>query len=173
MKIISALIFVAFVASLFYAPYLAVDNMRKAATAHNAALVSSYIDYPRLRENLRAEINSKLTNRQSGSENGISLGQAVGDVIASAVVGRMIDAIVRPESLALMMQGYYRAPVSAMGKSNNPPSQVRYTELSRGYEDIDLFDVSLSKPANPDSRLVFVFEREGLFTWKLVSIRFP
>ena len=158
----------------FYAtPYLAVSNMKSAAEANDAERLSSYVNFPQLRENLKADFSAKLSGAaQRHPENGNDGLQALGAAMAVALINPMIDALVTPASLGLIMQG--RAPrtgAPASAPAASTPEQS--PEISMAYESYDRFVVSLRKKGSQDAPLRLVFRREQLIFWKLSAMQLP
>lgn len=169
----------------FYAtPYLTVHGMQQALDARDAAKLSGYVDYPALRNSLKESIAPKavLELNQSKANNPLA---AMGAAIADAVIAPVVDAMVTPESLALMMQGIKPKPGLPHGgaPAENDGGGAQGTEASAepragvettmGYEDIDRFVVTVKKKDGGAGPLAFVFKREGWFGWKLVALRLP
>ncbi|WP_082151031.1 DUF2939 domain-containing protein [Chromobacterium sp. LK1] len=169
----------------FYAtPYLTVHGMQQALDARDAAKLSGYVDYPALRSSLKESIAPKavLELNQSKANNPLA---AMGAAIADAVIAPVVDAMVTPESLALMMQGIKPKPGLPHGgaSAENDGGGAQGTEASAepragvettmGYEDIDRFVVTVKKKDGGAGPLAFVFKREGWFGWKLAALRLP
>jgi Protein of unknown function (DUF2939) len=175
-KIIQALIGIALLAAVgwfFASPYLAVKNMKDAADRRDAATLSSYVNYPALKENLKTGFSANLNAKADEKENNPLAG--FGAALASAFMGPMIDAIVTPESLAAMMRG--QKPKAAGGASE-PATQDIATEknndpdVALGYEGLNRFVVRVSPKDKPAQKTVLVFLREGL-SWKLNAVELP
>ena len=105
-KIAAGLLAVLLGSWLFATPYLAYRGMHAAAQVGDAEKLSGYIDYPVLRENLKATLNAKLLGRASAESSG-NLFAGLGAALASVVVGPMVESSMKPTA---------RIAVPAIGK---------------------------------------------------------
>ena len=157
----------------FYStPYIAANNMKKAAEANDSATLSGYINFPSLKESLKANFNAILATEVAKNKDGNPF-EALGAALAAAFINPMIDALVTPESLAMMMQGNKLNLEKGAPKAESKPSGISDTEMTMGYESFDRFAVSVKKKGDMDDPVTFVFHREGLVAWKLASLRLP
>lgn len=156
----------------YFTPYIAANNMKKAAEANDSATLSSYINFPSLKESLKANFNAMLATEVVKSKDSNPF-EALGAALAAAFINPMIDALVTPESLAMMMQGNKPDLEKGAARTEKKPSGASDTEMTMGYESFDRFAVSVKKKGDADDPVTFVFHREGLLTWKLASLRLP
>jgi hypothetical protein len=175
-KIIKVLVGVGLLAIIgwfFVSPYLAVKNMKDAADKRDATTLSSYVNYPALKENLKANFSASMNAKAAEKSDNPLAG--FGATLASAFMGPMIDAIVTPDSLAAMMRG--QKPKAAGGASE-PATQDVATEkksdpdVQLGYESLNRFVVRVSPKDKPEQKTALVFLREGL-SWKLNAVELP
>ena len=92
----------------FESPAWTLKGMRDAAKSQDADALNAYIDYPALRESLKAELTARMVAEARKDRSGLgSLGAAVG----SAVMGPMIDGLVSPRGMraALLASSYEKA----------------------------------------------------------------
>lgn len=176
-KLLIAAIFAAAAFWFYWTPYMAVDNMRTAARNHDAAKLSSYVDYEALRESLKSGFNTKLTNQavQQANTNPFA---AVGAAMAAALVNPLIDALVTPEGVAAMMQGEKPSPELgvklSIGSANGQATAAQAdTDISMAYDGFNRFIVDVKKNDSQEGPTGMVFDRNGLFSWKLSAIRLP
>jgi hypothetical protein len=157
----------------YYTPYLAVKNMRAAAESKDSATLSRYINFPSVRESLKASLNAKMLSEMAKKQEGNPFA-ALGAAFAMALVGPMVEAMVTPEALAMMMKGekpsLEKSKPTATTASATSESD---TETSMSYENFDQFVVSTRKKGATDDPVALVFQREGLFSWRLSAIRLP
>lgn len=156
----------------YFTPYIAANNMKKAAEASDSATLSSYINFPSLKESLKANFNAMLATEVVKNKEGNPF-EALGAALAAAFINPMIDALVTPESLAMMMRGNKPNLEKDAPKTESKPSGTSDTEMTMGYESFDRFAVSVKKKDDMDEPVTFVFHREGLVAWKLASLRLP
>jgi hypothetical protein len=172
-KVVLGIALLAVVGWFFASPYLAVKNMKDAADKRDASTLSSYVNYPALKENLKASFSANMNEKaQEKSSNPLA---GFGAALASAFMGPMIDAIVTPDSLAAMLRG--QKPKAAGGvtepatqdvaaEKNNDP------DVKLGYESLNRFVVRVSPKDKPEQKTALVFLREGL-SWKLNAVELP
>jgi len=88
-----------------------------------------------------------------------------------AFISPVIDALVTPESLAMIMKG--DKPQFGMSKKESP-KPAPDTETSMSYESLNSFAVTIKKKNDTQEPVVLVFNRDGIFaSWKLSAIRLP
>lgn len=168
-KLSIIILFVAFGTWLYFTPYLAVSGMKAGAEAKDAVKLSSYVNFPALKESLKASFRAKLASGAAKKPEGNPFG-AVGAALAAAFVNPMIDALVTPESLAMIMKGDKPQPIQNAAQSK--PSESG-SETSMSYESFDRFVVNVKKKGETGEPYGLVFNRDGLFSWKLSALRLP
>ncbi|GEM_PF-264305 len=155
----------------FFTPHLAVRGMRAAAEERDSARLSAYVNFPALKENLKASFNAKIAAEAAKQQDAGPFAQ-LGAAMAAAFISPIIDMMVTPESLALIMKGDKPEPGKAKGETRNPPAEI---ESSMAYEGLNRFVVTIMKKNEPKGETMgLVFSREGLFSsWKLTGLRLP
>ncbi len=161
--------------SFYFTPHLAVHNLQNAAEARDAAKISSYVDFPALKESLKANFNAMMAKEvaNKATENGF---EALGMAFAAALVNPLIDALVTPESLAMMLEGeksLNKAFVNNDSDSKSSSTAHDEPETTLSYESFNSFVVNVTKKNSKDKPLGFVFSRDGLLGWKLTALRIP
>jgi len=164
------LLVLAAVVWLFFTPHIAVRGMRAAAEERNAAKLSGYVNFPAVKESLKASLNAKIAAETAREKDNPFAG--LGAALAAAFISPLIDALVTPESLAMIMQG--DKPELGMAKKATPKSDPD-TETTMAYEGVNSFVVTIRKKNNPNGETVgLVFNRDGLLSsWKLTALRLP
>ncbi len=172
-----AVVIAVFGAWFYFAPHLAVMGMKSAAEAEDADRLSDYVDFPELRNSLKASFNARIVSevaKEKGgnplSPLGAAMGSAIGAVTAAAVINPMVDALVMPENMAMMLKGGRPQPGSNDVRSGPPDSEL---DISMYYESFDRFVVLVKEKGTNEAPLVLVFNRHGLFSWKLSALRLP
>ncbi len=137
-------------------PGYTLKQMKAAAQANDADRLSSYIDYPSLREDMKSELSARMMAEAQKDQSGFGpLGVALG----SALVGPLVDAIISP------------AGVRAMMLSNR---QNKKAPIAVG-EDPDIERHGLSEfvvKSKSGQNGTMVFKRHGL-SWKLSGLDLP
>ncbi len=72
-------------------PFMAINAMRKAVEAQNSAALSSHVDFPALRRNLKAQVDDYVVRRAGPDVQSHPFG-AIAVQIASGVAGSAVDA---------------------------------------------------------------------------------
>ena len=169
-----AALLVVLVVWFYCTPYLAVNSMRSAAEEKNAAKLSGYVDFPAVKEDLKATFNAKLS-AQLGKEKGENPFADMGDAMAAALINPIVEALVTPESLAIMMEEDKEKAPQPAGNDIKPSSQAKKpgVETSMAYEGLNRFVFTVTQKNESKGTIGFVFLREGIFSWKLAALRLP
>lgn len=168
-KLANAIVFVAFSTWFYFTPHLAVSGMKSAAEAKDAAQLSGYVNFPAVKESLKGSFNAKLASDVMKEKGGNPFA-AFGAALAAAFINPMIDALVTPENLAMMMKG--DKPHPAKNTEQTKPSGSD-ADTSMSYESFDRFVVTVKKKGTTEEPLGLVFNRDGMFSWKLSALRLP
>ncbi|MFM0505902.1 DUF2939 domain-containing protein [Paraburkholderia caffeinilytica] len=110
----------------YASPYMALNNLKRAADARDAQTVNEYVDFPALRESLKQQVTGLLTRRLDTQGNGNPFA-AIGAMIGVALIGPLVDAYATPDGVAALLNGMpprgnpgERPPVPATAE--NPPA---------------------------------------------------
>ena len=156
-------------------PYMAVGALEKAARAGDRDRLEELVDFPRVRESLKADFTAGLMNKaQNDAATRDNPFAGLAAILVPALVDRVVDAAVSPEGIARMQEGrgvatppgakpMGRAPAKAGPGPEKPKTNAHYSGLNR-------FRVEQPSDAGP---LTWVFARQGLFGWKLIRIELP
>jgi len=159
----------------YLSPYLSVYNMRNAAERKDVDALSSYVDYPLLRESLKANFNAKMAGEAAKDQNANPF-KVFGAALASAYMNPLIDALVTPENLAsLMMKSKKPQLDKTVTQSTSEKTQFYESniETTMSYKGLNRFVVQVKTKDRPDAQMELIFKRDGLISWKLASLRFP
>ncbi len=169
MRYLIIAVFVVFSVWFYFTPHRIVSQMESAAEAGDAARLSEYVNYPELKESLKTEFSTALSAKAKQKIDTDLLG-ALGAALVTGFVDPMIDALVTPEGLAMMMKGH-------VSRNNKPASTAKPSKtevkMSTSYESFNRFIVIASPMDAPDESVKLVFNRHGLFAWKLSSVQLP
>jgi hypothetical protein len=163
----------------WFAPHLTVHAMRKAAERGDAEALSSHVDFPALRESVRAQLAARVSDRLGGGNAWSRLGADFATTLASPA----IDAMVSPEALAMIFAGRdmrerYAEPSNAPPLAGNGDDahgglDTRHWRLSMGYDDLSTFSVKVDTGGGDAAPSRLVFKRHYLLWWKLSGIELP
>jgi hypothetical protein len=187
-------VFIVAVLGYSYAsPYIALNRIKRAADARDAATLNQYVDYPALRASLKDQVGEMLQKRIDAQHSSNPL-LMLGAVIGTALISPLVDAYATPDGVAALLNGMpprgepgERPPAvdtgtpagpetapSATGQPPAPPaagtaSPEARPETTSGYRDLNEFVVTWQHSAN-EPRYAAVLQRHGLFTWKLAAV---
>ena len=153
-------------------PVLAAQTLIRAAKAGDADKIERLVDFPALRESLKAELSAELAaHMRSDPRMENDLG-GLGLILAPMLLSGAVDAVVTPEVVAQMVTTA-EAPDPTVRDQPEPgdaTDQGDDIHQSWGYRDLNAFAVTLTDRDRPDQRLALIMERRGLFTWKLAAV---
>jgi hypothetical protein len=138
--------------------------MKAAADANDADVLNSYIDYPALRESLKAEVNADMAAEAKKDKSGFG---ELGLVVGTAMIAPVIDRLVTPAGMrAALVAKRDQAVTEGRPKV---ASELRVPDhpviVRRG-----LSEFLVATKQRPGSGLVF--NRHGL-SWKLSGVDLP
>ena len=143
-------------------PWWTLRNMRDAARERDGERLAGYVDFPRVRADLREQLIAAADKRIPVA----AIQAIVGKHAVDRVVDRAIKAIVSPEGLRVALE------VPPQRKNSSAESSGAAAKKSCGMtrESLDRFRVRCAKLPTGSGDLVF--EREG-FGWRLVGTDLP
>lgn len=184
------------VAALGYSyasPYIAVNRMKAAADARDAAALNEYVDYPALRLSLKQQVGEMLHQRIEAQHSSNPL-LILGAVIGAALIGPLVDAYATPDGVAALLNGlpptgkpgeHPQAPPpqdsgvqpapatpspappapAASGASAPEPRPV----TTAGYRGLNEFALTWDRSSTGE-HYAAILQRHGLFSWKLSAV---
>ena len=172
-KLIGALIAIVVVICgyLYATPYIALNNIKKAAQAGDSETVSKYIDYPSVRQSFKDQMNAKMAKEVMKQDNdGFA---ALGAMLASTMVDKMIDGIVTPEGMTLMLKGKDLRDAQQDSQDTQTAETQEQTkpEYEAGYTSMNDFEVVI-KDQDQSKEVKVLMVRDGL-SWKIHKIAVP
>ena len=146
-------------------PYLAASGFTDALKSYDAAEASEYIDYPSVRQGIKDDMNAEVARMvmEQGEDDPFA---AAGAAFAGSLVSGMVDAMITPAGLEKILE---RAERERSEEAND----IGY---ETSYDGLDRFLVTLTTDAkgNPiEDPVTMVFDRDGLFSWKLTKVDLP
>ena len=155
---------------LYASPYLALNNIKKAAQAGDADTLSEYIDFPSVKQGLKDQINAQIMKEVTQEDtDGF---EALGAMLATAMIDKAVDGIVTPDGVAMMVQGQ-KPDLNGDAVEQTDVEQADESKLDykTNYITYKSFKVSLSNPDYEDN-LDIIMRRDGL-SWKVNRINLP
>lgn len=159
-------------AGLLYAsPYLTLHGIGQAVDRRDADAVSAYVDFPALRESVKAQALARAhaeIDRPDLKNNPLG---GLGQLMAAAVVNPLVDALVSPAGVLLMLKngkpgklGDVAAAGAGVDTQGQSSPRKAYTVDYQGWSSVFVHPKG-------EAGSGFVFQREGLWGWKLVAIK--
>jgi hypothetical protein len=170
---------IAFLVWVYFAPHLTVHAMHRAAVRGDAAALARHVDFPAVREDLKAQFSDAAAARIGGDGSGGW--RDVGAALATAAAAPAIDALVSETSLGLLFAGRDIArtafdPSSSPGSSSDASTShasARPWHPTMAYADASTFTATFDLDGDPSRPVTLVFKRQRLLWWKLSAIRLP
>ncbi len=166
---------VIFVLYVIAAPYITVHQIKQAAKDRDAEALSEHVDFPSVRESMKAQLNAKIM-KDAGKELEGNPFAAFGLALAGTLIDKMVDVYATPAGLAQIMSGGKPAMPGAKGPSSEAgtvpeaPKEEPFARASMGYEGVSKFVVEV--PDNKGGIARFILRRDGI-GWLLSDIRIP
>ena len=136
-------------------PAWALRSMVVAAKANDEPTLSSYIDYPALKADLKKDLSARLEAEAKKTDDPTA---KMGVAIARSMMDGVINAFVSPAGLKATLVTFDEAEVPAAVKKSGGKPKI---------ERLDFNHFRLAREETPGSG--FVFERRGL-GWKMVGV---
>ena len=159
-------ILVAGLAAWFYfSPRLAAKHLRDAARAGDVEALSELVDFPLVREQLKADLKASLLESTSKRDSANALGGALAAGLGGLMVDGLVNQFISPSGIAALVR--YGSTDSTRGRGD--PQLV--TKMR--YRDASTFAVTVRNLERPPSdTLTLVFRRSGM-SWRLARLDIP
>lgn len=157
----------------YFAPHLTMRSMRLAAERGDAEALAAHVDFPAVREDLKAQFSTAASERIGGDGSGGW--RDFGAALATAAAAPAIDTLVSEESLMLLLAGRDMARgrlVAQPTASANGAARPRWNP-EMGYTNLSTFTVRFDLNDDPALPTTLVFKRHRLLWWKLSAVRLP
>jgi len=155
---------------VYYTPYLALNDLQKAARAGDTMALNELVDFPALRESVKQNVRSAVSH-EVGRHAG-PLGQ-LGGLLAGALATPLVDNFVTPEGIAALTQGQRPGSRHDGAIDSVAREQGKKVKIKRGYESADVFVVHFIARDGDQEKMALVMHRAGLTHWRLTGIRIP
>jgi hypothetical protein len=158
----------------FASPLVALEALRSAAKSGDRDKLDRLVDFPVLRANLKSELSAKMLKAmQDDPSMRDNPWAGLGAVFAPAVVDRLVDAYVTPDTISTMVEtGKAPPPGSSPSPAPATPDSASNLKTEMGYADLGHFRTKLIDTSDPKNQLTLTMERRNLFGWKLVRLDF-
>ncbi len=91
----------------FLSPYITVYRLRDAAERGDSDRLSAMIDYPALRESLKANLRATMAARVTEDDDALA---TLGILWMGAMIDPLVDSLISPEGMAALVQGAIPKP---------------------------------------------------------------
>ncbi|UNK50059.1 DUF2939 domain-containing protein [Lysobacter sp. S4-A87] len=154
-------------------PFMTINAIREAIQAQDSAGLSRHVDFPLLRQNLRAQVEDALARRMGPDMLDSPLG-GVAMGLANQAAGGMVDAVATPAGIGAILEG--RGLLHRIGGggidpndayAHRPPPDPLHDARYR-FESPSRFTATVRTADG--APVVIVLLRQGLH-WKLADIR--
>lgn len=161
-----AAVAVLFGVAYFGSPFWAARQFREAALSADVDRLDAAVDFPAVRESLKSQLTVALTAKmQNDPEMRSNPFASLGMMLMPTIVGKMVDGFVTPDGMSALMK---RGKLEKAGQEPKADPEVDYDYDYRG---LDRFAVAVKAVgAKGDDAPKFVFERRGLFSWKMIRL---
>ena len=147
-------------------PTRALADIHVALTDRDLQALEARVDFPAVREQVKATIAAELAESAAGSP-----GEQMGAMLGMALVGSMIDSFLTPQGLmAMVASGASPQAESAARASGEWQQWMKKGKVSTRFTSLSKAEVALTHESNPTEVLVVVLELQGT-TWRVVGGR--
>jgi hypothetical protein len=147
----------------YWSPRLAAKRLHDAARAGDVEALNQLVDFPLLREQLKADLKTSLLESVSKKDDGF--GKALAAGLGVLMIDGLVDQIVSPSGIAALVR-YGSADSARTQPEPRLSTKMRYRDASTFL----LTMRDLDRPAN--DAITFVFRRSGM-SWRLVRLEIP
>jgi hypothetical protein len=162
----ATVLLIAGVAWYFASPGYTLTRTKAAAESNDAEAMASYIDFPSLREDLKADMLAQMM-AEVQKDNSPFSGFAM--AIGPAMVSAMVDGYVTPAGMKAIFASK-RTEARPSGKAERPAESTFKLEDQPIIKRRGLSDFLVATKKDPNSGMVF--KRHGL-GWKLSGVELP
>jgi hypothetical protein len=173
---LALLLSAAFCVWVYYAPHLTVRAMQRAVERGDAAALARHVDFPAVREDLKAQFATAASARFGGD--GCGGWRDFGAALASTAAAPAIDAIASEQGLLLLFAG--RGLARELLPATHPPAPARESgrgpgpwRVEGGYVDASTFVVRVDMGGDPALPATLTLRRHRGLWWKLSGIALP
>ena len=164
----------------YWSPFLAIRAMQSAARTSDADAFNTHVDYPRLRESLKSQFSALMAEHVGQSADPKNPFEALGTMLGLAMVDKMVDAMVRPETVMRGMQsGNFgpkasdldSEPTATADSSKSGGGKPKWSYVRKGADKLIAYTDADTGP--DDKKVGIIFERSGFADWKVTELRLP
>ncbi len=163
--LVPSILVAALAAWLYVSPRLAVKHLRDAARTGDVEALNQLVDFPLVRENLKADLKASLLESTSQRDNANALGTALGAGLGGLMVDGLVNQFVSPSGIAALVR---YGSIDSTRIQREPPLVT-----TMRYRDASTFAVTVRNLERPVSdTLALILRRSGI-SWRLVRVEIP
>ena len=166
LSLAAVVLIIAGVAWYFASPGYTLSRMKAAAESNDADAMASYIDFPALREDLKADLLAQMMAEAQKDKSPFS-GFAM--ALGPAMVSSMVDGYITPAGMKALFASK-RAETRTAAKAERPAESTFKLEDQPIIKRRGLSEFLVATRKDPNSGMVF--KRDGL-GWKLSGVELP
>ena len=175
----------------YASPYLAVNSIREAIAQKDGSRFNQYVDYPQVREDLKAYVVTSLT--QAATEESLDDPDgglaALGTALVIPIANTLIDSYLTPEVVKGLVESSSSGAPKPQNTSANPFSVPDIqAEIAKGKEQFErrieqmsgvemayvgMNQFLVSGRLEPGVKLGFEMTRQGLGNWTIAGLILP
>ena len=149
---------------LYASPYLALNSIKNAAQARDAEKLSSYIDFPSVKQGVKEQVKAKFAAEMMAGDNKGGF-EALGSMFAATMTDTLVDGLITPEGVAAIMVKKEEQ------ESNEAQEESEDLQYETSYASFNSFNVDINNAEGKDG-IRIVLHRDGL-SWKVTNINLP
>ncbi len=169
-------------------PWLALDDLRKAARAGDAAQLEQKVDFEAVRTSLRDQLQARFEVELGAlGDRSNPLGAALAEALGPRIIQSAVDTMVTPEAVANMLRAADAGAQDVVADSlpagegastpadtaANPPADSAEVKMDVSYRNFDLVAARFSRADGRGEPMTLLLRREGLIGWTLVAFELP
>lgn len=152
---------------LYASPYLALNGIKNAAQARDAEKLSSYIDFPSVKQGVKEQVKAKFAAEMMAEDNKGGF-EALGSMFAATMTDTLVDGLITPEGVAAIM---VKKEEQESKESNGAQEESEDLQYETSYTSFNSFNVDINNAEGKDG-IRIVLHRDGL-SWKVTNINLP
>lgn len=151
-------------------PFWAATELAHAVATRDREALERHVDFPRVREGLRADLTARVLRETAGNIKGpgAGLAGAIVSLLAPSAVDVTVAGLTTPAGLVGLLTG---RPESLLADANEIEATLRRNVRSAGFVALDRFRIAMrTESGSQDIRVVMAFS--GL-AWRVVGLQLP
>lgn len=166
----AVLLLVAIAGFLYASPYLTLRSIGRAIDQRDAEAVYEYVDFPALRESVKAQALAHLQTEMDKPELKDNPFASFGQLMAVGIVNKLAETLVSPAGVMLMLKNGKPGKLGDVAAAGAGVDTQAATPRKDYAVDYQSWSKVLVHPKG-DTSTGFIFRRDGLWNWKLTAVK--